>query len=51
MEKSKFIKFVDERGDYYYNITLPTGEEVKTIPKVLGDYIHKLEQLILNIEE
>jgi len=46
MKKAKYTKFQNEvTKEYFYTITLPSGEVFEKVPKVLGDYLHKQEQL------
>ena len=40
--KTTYVKYVDDEGNYFYDLTLPTGEEFKKVPKSLGDYLHRL---------
>lgn len=42
--KTKFTKFVDKDGNYFYTLILSTGEIFENVPKILGDYLHQLEQ-------
>ena len=42
--KSKYTKYVDEEGKFFYDVVLPTGETLSKTPQSVGDYIHKLEQ-------
>jgi hypothetical protein len=42
--KTKYTKYVDEHGKYFYDVIFPAGETLSKIPQSVGDYIHKLEQ-------
>jgi hypothetical protein len=40
---TKYEKYVDENGNYFYKLKLKSGSEF-TVEKELGDYLHRLEQ-------
>jgi len=44
---TKYKKFVDADGNYYYELTLETGNKY-WVSKELGDYLHSLEQQLKN---
>lgn len=50
MKKTKYTKWLNEEtGEFFYSLVLPDGSQVEYVPKVVGDYLHLLEQK-LNIK-
>jgi len=41
----KYTKYVDDKGDYYYELELENGSKFM-VPKELGDYVYKLEKKV-----
>jgi hypothetical protein len=44
MEKTKYTKFVDENGVFFYTLELPDGTKVEKVCEPLALYLHQLEQ-------
>ena len=42
--KAKYKKFVDENGNFVYELELPTNEVVKDVHSSLALYVHSLER-------
>ena len=45
----KYTKYIDDNGVYSYELELDNGSKFMVL-KELGDYIHKLEQKLREIE-
>jgi hypothetical protein len=45
---TKYQKYVDDSGDYHYQLELESGN-THTVKKELGDYLHQLEQKLKGI--
>ena len=49
MEKVKYEKYKDTDGVYTYEMTLPDGQTFKEVPMELGNYVHHLEQTLIEV--
>jgi hypothetical protein len=43
MYNTKYKKFVDDNGEFHYQLELESGNK-HMVKKELGDYLHQLEQ-------
>jgi hypothetical protein len=46
---TKYEKYVDSDGNYFYKLKLENGSEF-TVEKRVGDYLHQLEQTVKGVE-
>ena len=42
-KKTKYVKFLDNKGKEVYTLTLPNGEVVEDVDQSVALYVHSLE--------